>query len=98
VLSACQREALYFVAREALWNIVRHSGAKHVAITLSREDGRVLLSVVDDGVGFDPSLVGGGETVGLRTMRERLELVRGTLELDSRPGAGTRVMARIPLP
>jgi signal transduction histidine kinase len=96
-LSPCQREALFHVAREALWNIVRHAKATQVEIRLSRENGHIALCMADNGAGFDPCLLALEETIGLSTMVERLKPVNGTLALESRPGAGTQVTARIPI-
>jgi signal transduction histidine kinase len=97
LLSACQREALYYVAREALWNIVRHANATRVAVSLARQNGHLVLCVADDGGGFDASVFARQESVGLRNMEERLALVNGRLDLESTLGIGTQVTARIPL-
>jgi signal transduction histidine kinase len=97
LLSACQREAMYYVAREALWNIVRHANASRVEVSLVRQNGHLVLRVADDGGGFDASILARHESVGLRDMKERLALVSGCLELESTLGMGTQVTARIPL-
>jgi signal transduction histidine kinase len=96
-LSACQREALYYVAREALWNVVRHADAGRVEVSLTRQNGHLVLCVADDGSGFDASVFARRESIGLRNMEERLALVNGRLELESALGIGTQVTARIPL-
>jgi signal transduction histidine kinase len=96
-LSVCEEESLYWVAREALQNIIKHSAATRVVVMLAQQKDETVLSVIDNGVGFDPAMVEHEETIGLRSMRERLKLVEGSLELESRQGVGTRVTARIPL-
>jgi PAS domain S-box-containing protein len=94
-LSASQREDLYYIAREALWNVVKHARAARVVVLLAGEDDCVELSIVDDGVGFDPSIVSRKQTLGLRNMRERTRQVAGSFDLESRPGQGTRITVRI---
>jgi len=91
------KEALFHIAREALWNVVKYASATHVDVLLRVEGNQVILSVVDDGAGFDPSVFVEEETVGLRNMKQRAELVGGVLELDTSPDHGTRITARIPL-
>ncbi len=96
--------ALYRVAQEALTNAKKHAGAARARVTLRRPTpGRVRLEVADEGRGFDPSTfsqnaAGPGEQVGLSSMRERVALLGGMLELESEPGAGTTVIAEVPLP
>jgi two-component system sensor histidine kinase UhpB len=80
---------LYRVAQEALANAARHAGAESVVVRLARQDGRVELTVSDDGSGFAFDDAGGG--IGLEGMRERAMLVGGDLTIESRPGVGTRV-------
>ncbi|MEV0128228.1 sensor histidine kinase [Dactylosporangium sp. NPDC050688] len=97
-------EALYRIALEALGNAARHAGASQVTVRLAGDDTRVVLEVVDDGVGFQPGGSDGGPAgapgragrLGLRSMRERAELVGGTLDVMSAPGAGTVVRAILP--
>jgi signal transduction histidine kinase len=86
------KEAVYRIAQEALNNVVKHSRATEVTVSLSTADGNVVLRVEDNGAGFDP----GGEFpghLGLKSMRERAENVGGRLEVRSRAGAGTQVIA-----
>lgn len=96
--SVNQRDNLYYIAREALWNVVKHALASHISIVLSSESDHIVLSIKDDGVGFNPADYTGGKTMGLRNMEERAKLLGGTFELKSKSGQGTQVTARIPVP
>ena len=89
--------AVYRVVQEALSNAAKHAGAAAVSVAVARPDGHVSVAVEDDGAGFDPAAAPRGR-LGLLGMRERVELVGGELEVESAPGAGTAVLARIPLP
>jgi PAS domain S-box-containing protein len=89
------------VAQEAITNIVRHSGAKSVAVNLRHEGERLWLSVRDDGAGFDPAVLqqrpAQHSTLGLVSMKERALLVRGGFEIHSAPGQGTEIRAWFPV-
>ncbi|MBK9062916.1 MAG: PAS domain-containing protein [Acidobacteria bacterium] len=87
---------LFRVAQEALNNVVRHAGARAAAVTLRPMDGGLLLAVRDDGVGFDPAGPGTGRSLGLASMRERVRLVNGTLDVESAPGQGSAIVAWVP--
>jgi PAS domain S-box-containing protein len=86
----------YRVAQEALNNVARHARATHVDVVLERGADHVSLIVEDNGIGFDPSDGSHSDRLGLIGMRERLLLVNGTLEIESAPGQGTTVLARVP--
>ena len=86
---------VYRVAQEALANAVRHSGADHVRVRLLRADGRVELSIGDDGRGFTFDQAARG--LGIAGMRERALLVGGDLQVTSRPEIGTRVRLLVPI-
>ena len=90
---------LYRIAQEALNNISKHASASQVTIALVREPQRVTFAIRDDGAGFDPSQpFGSGEKgLGLVSMRERASLAGGTVEIASKPGAGTTITVRLPL-
>lgn len=77
-------EPLLAVATEALTNVTRHSGARHVTLVLQAADGQARLTVTDDGHGFDPAVTVPGQ--GLRGMAERLAQRRGSLDVRSGPG------------
>ena len=92
--------ALYRIAQEALTNAVRHAHPAHVKIQLQREARAVRCSVSDDGVGFDAATAlehRGGPGLGLVGIRERLDPLRGRLQITSSPGRGTRVHVAVPL-
>ncbi len=89
------KEALYRIAQEALHNTVKHARARWVGVRLERRAGELILEVRDDGAGFDPARPFPGH-LGLQTMRERATRLKGTLEVRSAPGHGTRIRARIP--
>ncbi|MEE1941506.1 GAF domain-containing sensor histidine kinase [Streptomyces sp. TRM 70361] len=96
-LPAAREEALLKVAQEALHNALRHSGARRVAVSLTRRGTAVVLRVTDDGSGFDPSAVRrAGRHLGLVSMRDRASGVGGTLTVESVPGRGTAVEMEVP--
>ncbi len=90
---------LYRVIQEALSNVAKHSGARRVEVRLSRKQNVLTAAVSDDGRGFqlDRVVESGRGGLGLFGMGERLALVGGSLDIDSRPGEGTTVTARVPL-
>jgi two-component system sensor histidine kinase UhpB len=91
---------VYQVARESLTNILKHSGARTVWISLHSEEGWVLLSVEDDGCGFDTRRddnMGAERHFGLELMRERAAMTGGSLDLRSSLGAGTTIQLKVPL-
>jgi signal transduction histidine kinase len=87
---------LFRVAQEALNNVNRHAGASAASVNLRQMDGGILLAVRDDGVGFDPADPGKRRSLGLSSMRERLRLANGTLDIESEPGRGTAIIAWVP--
>lgn len=93
--------AIYRIAQEAMSNIVNHAKAKKVFVNLVGKDGKLSLSVEDDGIGFDQKKImkttARGLPFGLLIMRERAEQIDGDFTLESQPGKGTHVLAEIPL-
>jgi two-component system sensor histidine kinase UhpB len=85
--------ALYRVTQESLTNAARHSGASRVQLSLRRSGNRAVLSVADDGRGFDEHVDG----TGIQGMRERAVLIGGQLTIDSRPGVGTQIRLEVDL-
>jgi two-component system CheB/CheR fusion protein len=89
---------LYRTAQEALNNIAKHSGATEVRVALERKANEVVLSVHDNGRGFEPKkAIAGSGGLGLVGMRERVTLVGGSCDIESRPGHGTTVWIRVPM-
>jgi signal transduction histidine kinase len=98
-LTADIEVTLLRAAQEALANIRRHARARQVVVTLSHMDDVVVLDVCDDGVGFNPAAVpvrAGHAGLGLVGMRERVEALRGSLTIESRPGRGTTLVVELP--
>jgi signal transduction histidine kinase len=89
--------AAYRIAQEALTNVARHSGANRVHLALAADNGHLVLSVADDGCGFNTAVLNETEALGVAGMRERAVLVGGELFVFSTPGAGSRVEFRVPL-
>ena len=93
------RVVAYRVVQEALENVGRHAQASSVLVTLTRDRDRLVVRLEDDGIGFDPAA---GESdpkhVGLRAMRERVELAGGVLAIHSRPSGGAAIEFRLPIP
>lgn len=99
-LATATEVALLRAAQNALANVRQHSQASRIGVELARAADDVHLDVVDDGVGFDPAVpvtrgLGGG--YGLRALRERLVELGGGLTIESEPGGGTAISARVPL-
>jgi signal transduction histidine kinase len=93
-LSLEKETMLYYIAQEALNNIMKHADARSVTILLKRRKTSVTLEVVDDGRGFDPKITGKGG-MGLRIMQERVAKLDGKLIITSAPGKGTKVTVTI---
>jgi PAS domain S-box-containing protein len=87
---------LFRVLQEALNNAVKHSGVRHFKVTLRGTPAEIRLEVIDAGRGFDPKAVI-GRGLGLISMHERLSLVNGEVSIESRPGGGTTIRARVNL-
>jgi len=89
--------SLFRIAQEAVMNAARHASATRVAVAFAEREGRVILTVSDDGVGFDLDAPGTDpDHWGLKSMRERARAIGGMLHVETAPGAGTRVIAEVP--
>lgn len=92
---------LFYIAEEAVNNARKHAQSSHIWVRLLAENGAVAVEIEDDGVGFDVQAVGTGYeqrgSLGMVNMRERAELIQGTLHIDSAPGKGTRIRVLVPL-
>ena len=101
VLSANQELVVFRVIQEALQNVQKHAQASRVEVNVQqRPGGPLVVSIADDGTGFDPKLVRQSRTgsSGLVSMRERAATVGGTLKADSRAGSGTTITLTLPMP
>jgi signal transduction histidine kinase len=86
---------LYRIVQEALTNIVRHAHATRVDVVLTVRDGKLIVIIEDDGIGFDPETTLDGTHLGLFGMRERAEMIDATLLIESSPGNGTTIMMEV---
>lgn len=84
---------IYRIAQEAANNAVRHGKAKHISIELSAPQGKMQLSVHDDGTGFHPDLAAKNAGMGLQIMRYRARMIGASLEIESAPGHGSHIRA-----
>lgn len=93
-LAADIESALFRIAQEAFTNSIKHGHARNIALTLVRRGERIVMTLTDDGIGFDPGGLGHAGNVpglGLITMRERAEFGGGTFDISSQPGQGTTI-------
>jgi signal transduction histidine kinase len=88
---------LFRVAQEALRNVVRHAGASSVDVAVAPKDGGLQLAVSDNGTGFDPGRQAERPSLGLASIRERVNLLKGQVDIDSAHGHGTTVLAWVPI-
>ena len=89
--------ALFRIAQEALTNVAKHAEAKRVSLRLEAATGEMLLTIRDDGAGFDPATAAArASRLGMTTMRERVVAAGGSLEFESAPNEGTTLKARVP--
>jgi signal transduction histidine kinase len=88
---------LFRIFQESLTNVARHAEAKKVSGILQLVNDSVILTISDDGKGFDPNLVENKKSLGLLGMKERTQLMNGVYEIDSSPGSGTEVRVKIPI-
>jgi signal transduction histidine kinase len=95
-LAAEVETALYRIVQESLTNVVKHAHARAVSIVLARKPDTVAIVIEDDGRGFDPAVTR-DDGFGLAGMRERAGLLEGRLQIESRAGAGTTIVAEVPV-
>ena len=99
-LDMARRMVFYHVAEESLANVARHARATRVEVTILREAKSVLMEVSDNGKAFEVEsvmLATGSKHLGLLGMRERVEMVGGSFQIQSAPASGTMIIARIPV-
>jgi signal transduction histidine kinase len=87
---------LYRIVQEALTNVVRHAQASHVDVLLERRGDQVVTIIEDNGIGFDPDGTGQSTRLGLLGMRERAEMLGGTLAVESSGNSGTTIYVEVP--
>jgi signal transduction histidine kinase len=95
-LSAKRMRQLFYIFREALTNIEKHAQASHVSIRIGWDENYLSLMVSDNGIGFDPSNIQYGSHYGLKFMRERAELLNGSLNFQSTTDSGTKLVVQVP--
>ena len=89
--------SLFRIFQESLTNVARHAEATSVACTMTRSGNTIVLSIKDNGKGFDMSKTAGKKTLGLLGMKERILMMEGKFDIDSRPGVGTEIIVTVPL-
>jgi signal transduction histidine kinase len=89
--------ALFRIMQESLTNVTRHARAKRVDVQLERDNADAVLTVTDDGIGIDGAAAPKPGSFGLRGITERVLMLGGSVQIEGQPGAGTRVVARVPL-
>jgi signal transduction histidine kinase len=88
---------LFRIAQEGLRNVRKHSGIDRASVQLTAQDHTIEMIIADEGVGFNPEGPATKRGLGLRSMQERLRIVGGTVEVQSKPGNGTRLVVHAPL-
>lgn len=88
--------ALFRIMQESLTNIALHAQANRVDILLNRRNGCLVMTIEDNGVGFDPNLIANESRLGLFGMRERVDMLGGRLMIESSPGKGTTISVEVP--
>ncbi|MBI5031418.1 MAG: PAS domain S-box protein [Chloroflexi bacterium] len=91
------QEELYHIVQEALNNVIRHAHAQSVQVCVQFSQNEIHLQVSDDGIGFDLENASERSGLGLRGMRERVQRIGGTVQIESAPGKGTQVVVRVPV-
>ncbi|MBI5858720.1 MAG: PAS domain S-box protein [Sphingobacteriales bacterium] len=91
------KTGVFRIFQESLTNVARHSRAKKVAVSLTVQNNSLILSINDNGAGFEKKILGNKKTLGILGMRERTSMMGGTYEIISKPGEGTSVVVKIPL-
>jgi PAS domain S-box-containing protein len=90
--------AAFRIVQESLANVAKHAQARRVDVRVACEAGHLVMHVRDDGVGFDPQAARKPDSLGLMGVRERAQLLQGSVQIEASPGAGTCVRVTIPLP
>jgi len=88
---------LFRIFQESLTNVVRHSKATEARVELTKKDGGLLLTITDNGIGFNPEDIDKGKTLGILGMKERAAIIGATYEIQSKPAEGTRITVTVQL-
>jgi len=97
-LPSSMEVAIYRLVQESINNISKHAKAKHVTVHLEFKPLKILIKIVDDGIGFAEAELKKGSRFGLMGMRERVKLLDGEIQIISAPNQGTKILIEIPLP
>jgi signal transduction histidine kinase len=89
--------ALFRVLQEAMHNVTKHSGARQVEVQLHEDSSELHLIISDSGKGFDPEAAFQGKGLGLSSMRERVRLINGAINIESKRNGGTTIHVRVRL-
>ena len=87
---------MFRIFQESLTNVARHANAKKVEVSLQRQNGSLILSIKDDGKGFDREKAANKKTLGILGMEERSFMMGGSYQINSKPGKGTLVVVSVP--
>jgi signal transduction histidine kinase len=87
--------AFFRITQEQIRNIIKYAFAKHISVSIGKQNNNLELTIMDDGVGFDPQTVKRG--IGLANIRRRAELLEGSMLLESAPEKGCTLIIRIPI-
>lgn len=100
LLSLTRQRHLYRIIQESLNNVIKHAGAQKVVIRIDQGDGRFVVDIEDDGIGFDVESVirstGAKRGIGLQSINERVQMLEGQMEINSSPGQGTVLHFTLP--
>jgi|GEM_PF-743776 len=88
--------ALYRIVQESLTNVALHAQANHVDVLINRRNGTLVMTIEDDGIGFNPNPIADENRLGLFGMRERVDMLGGTFLVESSPGKGTTIVVEVP--
>ena len=100
MLDTSMEKGIYYVIREALTNVRKHSGASKVHVSIKTDDGKLTVTITDNGHGFDintTDIESEDGHIGIRSMRERTKIMNGSLSIESEPGKGTVVTLIVPI-
>lgn len=87
--------AVYRIVQELINNTIKHSGATHAIVQLSKTGGTITLTVEDDGKGFDPDVLNTSKGIGWENIRHRVNFLKGKLDVNTEPGKGTSVLIEL---